>query len=82
MSGSSLSTVCCFLLSPISADPKVLECLSMGRALAIPYRARSDSSGFPFIADLGQAHRGLCQVLTVSVPGGGKSRGERVRYGG
>lgn len=35
-----------------------------------------------FIADSSQAQRGLRQVLTVSVPGGGKSRGERVRYGG
>lgn len=74
--------MCCFLFPPIGADPKVLECLSVGRALVIAYRARSGSSGFPFIADLDQAHRGLFQVLTVSVPGGGKSRGERVRYGG
>ena len=52
-----------------------------GWALSASLQSQSDSSGFLFIADLGQAHRGLRQVLTVSVPGGGKSRGEKVRYG-
>lgn len=67
-------------LPPLDANSKVLGCLSLGWDLSAPYRTRPDSSGFPFIADLSQVQRGLCQVLTVSVPGGGKSRGERVRY--
>lgn len=76
MAGSSLS-----LSPPIGTDSEVLEYLSLGGVIAAPDRARSESSG-SFIADLDQAHTGLCQLLTVSVPGGGKSRGERVRYGG
>lgn len=49
--------------------------------LPVPYRARSESIGFHFIVDLGQAQKGLCQLLTVSAPAGGKSRGETIRYG-
>lgn len=50
-------------------------------ALPVAYTARPDSIGFHFIVDLCQAQKGLCQFLTVFVPGGGKSRGERSGVG-